>query len=56
MYDVWDTDRAGAVKEKASKKAGLDVNDVDLVYSGTRLDDDHQWWQAQGSRIYMCRR
>ena len=48
--------------EKSSKKEGVDVDDVFLVYRRKRLDDDQQWWQTgvfdklDCPKIYMYRR
>ena len=63
-YHDWDTTRVRAVKERASKQEGVDVDDADFVHKGTKLDDDHPWWQTgvfddrnrQFSEIYMYRR
>ena len=46
LYGVWDTGAVKEVKEKKSEEEGVDVDDMDIVLQGRRLDEDQQWWQA----------
>ena len=52
-YKVMDTDMVREVTEKKIKKEGVDVEDVDVVCEGARLDVDQQWWQISGNICYI---
>ena len=48
----WDYSTVKELKERKSKKEGLDVTAVDLVHEGKRMDDDKQWWETGAFDVY----
>ena len=52
-YKVMDTDMVREVTEKKIKEKGGEVEDVDVVCEGARLDVDQQWWQTSGNIRYI---